>query len=76
MAPCLIRDFGQWGKLKCTTFDARFKGAFGVPTCGPLKPACKRHPLESEIGLTLRRGPQEGGGRLSLDYFSVIRSIK
>lgn len=29
----------------------------GVATCGPLKLACKRHLLETEIGLRLQRGP-------------------
>lgn len=73
------------GKLKCTTFSLHdFKGALMFSLVNPLKLACKRHPAESEIGLTLQRGAskEEGreGGRegvyLWFIFFAVIGSIK
>lgn len=71
-------------KFKCTT---SFLHDLKVPWCShllaPFKPLCKRHPGESEIGLTLRREGlsrggtrEEGVGYLWFIFFSVIRSIK
>lgn len=65
---------GEMRLHKCTSFAARVEGALVFLLVSPFKLACKRHPLKSEIGMTLQRELQRRGmgGRTISGLFSFL----